>query len=439
MTSKIRVSQGGSADALGMPDYFARLVRFFGRAKYDDFHLALSRGRNTHKIAYAVAHGAARFRPTAFLVALILYLLLPGLRIFPDADVIFSGDTKNNRRALDEVAALLAHRDDLRLGTAEKSASARYRLRQPRALGLIWRASALVPKARGKGAFLSLQLLIGSAALAFYEIELEARTCRLIVLANDHSPLPTAVMFAARRHRIATVYRQHAPVTSAFPPLHVDLALLYDEISCAAYREAARNQAGSENPESAMVILSPFAGSARLITETGRVRTVGICLPLAWEPDPVDALVGELVAGGVEAIVLRAHPASQQDAGLLLRHSAVSQGARGQSVEAFAEAIDLAIVPNSGVCLELMHLGVPTIYRAGMDVLGNDLYGFVEAGILPDWTHRNIAEIAAAASFFDAAWRGRFARFDATQSRTPQTMRNDAVEALNALILRQAT
>jgi len=439
MRTRIAARLGGRPDAIEMHDYFARLARFFGRAKYDEFHVALSRGRATHKIAYAVAHGAARFRLTAFLAALILYLLLPGLRLFPDADVVFYGDTRNNRRALDEVAALLDHRDDLRFGTAAKSAGAGYRLRQSRALGLMWYASAMIPKARGRGAFLSVQLLIGSAALAFYNIELEAPTCRLIVLANDHSPLPTAIMFAARRHRIATVYRQHAPVTPAFPPLQVDLALLYDEASYAAYRQAARNQPGSGNVECAVAILSPFADSPRPIAGTDDVQTVGICLPLAWEHEPLDALVNELVAIGIDSVVLRAHPASQQDVGPLLNHSGVLQGAYGQSVEAFAEAIDLAIVPNSGVCVELLHLGIPTLYRAGMDVLGHDLYGFIEAGILPDWTHRNIAEIAEAGDFFDAAWQGRFARFDATQSRTLQEMQIDAVEALESLIRRQAT
>lgn len=417
-----------------MAAYFARLAGFFGRSKYDEFHLALSRGRPAHRVAYSVAHGATRFRITAFLVGLMLYLLLPGLRIVPRTDIVFSGDTKNNRSALNEVAALISHRCDLQLGVASKRAGIAYRLRQLRAPGLVWRASALLPGARSRGAFLSLQLLVGAAALAFYEIELASRPCRLIALANDHSPIPTAVMFAARRHRIATVYRQHAPVTPEFPPLRVDLALLYDQVSCDAYRQAgARGGVGPD--EVAMIILSPFTDSGHPVADSGSLTTVGICLSLTWNFEPVEALIDALLANdGMGAVILRAHPANQQDIGLLLARPGVTLDAAETTIEAFAEAIDLAIVPNSGVCLELLHLGVPTVYRAGMDPLGRDLYGFVEAGVIPDWTHRDMTVIGDVYSFFDTAWRARFARYDATQSRTPELMRGEARRALENLL-----
>src|SRR5690606_12260815 len=79
--------------------YFSRIVRFFGRAKYDQFHLAVAGRRGSHRFAYAVAHATAKYRVSAFLISLFLYLWLPGIRRFPNADILLSGDTLNNQRA----------------------------------------------------------------------------------------------------------------------------------------------------------------------------------------------------------------------------------------------------------------------------------------------------------------------------------------------------
>ncbi|WP_226635054.1 hypothetical protein [Brevundimonas poindexterae] len=282
---------------------------------------------------------------------------------------------------------------------------------------------------------MSLQLLLGTAAIAFYDLEFDNAPCRLVVVANDHSPIPTAVIFAARHHGIGTVYRQHAPVAPEFLPLPVDLALLYDAVSCDIYRQAAHNHPALEYPKNKMVVLSPYRESGRPIDPGAPIKTVGISLPLSWDAAALAKLVNQMKkVAGVEGIVLRRHPASHQSVDGLLDPPRIIAGTPGQSAEAFASAIDLAVIPNSGIGMELLHFGVPTLYRDGLDTLGYDAYGFLAAGVLPDWTHRDLSELDRFGDFFDAQWRQRFARFDATQTSTPEAMRWDAKQAIEVLM-----
>lgn len=417
-----------------MEAYFDRLRRFFGRSKYAGFHIAVAGNRPLHRIAYAVAQVAVRHRITTFLVVTLLYLLLPGLRHVPSADIVFFGETQNNRRALDEVGRLLVGRRDLHMAFASRRAGLLDRLHRWAAFGNIRRASALIARYQRAAPFLSMQLLIGAAAFAFYQDRLARQSCKMIVLANDHSPVPAAIMFSARHRGIATVYRQHAPVTAEFPPLRCDLALLYDQVSCDAYRAA---EGHGVQGKTHTAIVSPFEESCRPIDPACPLTTVGICLSLVWTAGAVEQLIDELLGHGpVKRIILRPHPANQQNLSCLLKRPGVALDIPGAPVSAFASTINLAIVPNSGICIELLHRGVPVAYMAGLDALGHDLYGFVEAGIVPDYTRRRLAEERSLYTFYDAAWRERFARFDATQSLTPEAMWADARRALDDLLRR---
>ena len=317
-------------------------------------------------------------------------------------------------------------------GQAGKRATLSERLRFSGSFFALWKAADIVAS-RPAAPFLAMQCLVGIAALAFFDTILAKRPCRLLVLANDHSPVATAIMIAARRHGITTVYRQHAPVTPEFPPLIVDVALLYDAASCAAYRSA-----GEAYPdllvgrETRMIVLPPFSENCKLIACRGKSRVVGLCLSLVWREAAVIAAIHNLLASGtVNRIIVRPHPANQIDLSPLLMIAGLELDARGRSVADFAKMLDCAIVPNSGVCIELLHHGVPVLYAANMDALGHDLYGFASAGIVPDWTHRPLSDLDDARTFFDADWQERFSAFDASITHDLADLRAEARAALN--------
>ena len=96
-----------------------------------------------------------------------------------------------------------------------------------------------------------------------------------------------------------------------------------------------------------------------------------------------------------------------------MRHDKVSEPAWG-NLSGFAETCDIMLVPNSGVAIELLHLGKPVFYTPDMDYIGSDYYGFVGAGVIPLFDPEWLDSPDRIDAFFGPEWRGRYAVFDET-------------------------
>ncbi|MDQ0564867.1 hypothetical protein GRI55_14555 [Erythrobacter citreus] len=416
-----------------MCEYIGRLADFFGRPRYKNFHRAVAAGRLSHKLFYSVAHILVRSRVGSFAGALFAYFFLGSLRRIPNAEVVLFGETKNNQKANAEVADIIRDQFCFRILVADRSATLFDRLCRLKSISYIWRAKDQISNIKGLGPFAAAQLLVGAAAYAFYAAKSLPSACRVVVFSNDHSPVPTALMYAVLCSGRKSVYRQHAPVTSEFPPLRYDLAILHDQVSRDAYRVASRRLVDAHN--CFVTILSPFRERGRPMRISDRIVKIGICLSLVWNVRAVELLIDELQKiPSLSQILIRPHPGNRQNLAPLLERAGVDRDEPSASVEVFANLNDIVIVPNSGICLELLHYGVPVSYQAGLDALGHDLYGFVKSRIVIERAEKVLPTPEDLKAFYDYNWRHRFKNYDATQFTSPEEMLSDVSSALKIVI-----
>lgn len=406
---------------------FMETAAFFNRAKYAYIIGALTQGRPLLLFARNFFALFIRFRITRFAGMIILILTKGGLKVPREADFLFWGDSANNQKVLKPLHDVLAKTTNYDLTWGGRPASIGFRFATLSNMRVLWRLSGQLSVHRDVNAFAALQLLTLGTAMVFFDHALTiGRHPKVIVMANDHSPICVALRASAQARGIKTVYRQHAPVTPSFPPLKFDLSILFDEISKSYY--TMKKWFGT------VLILSPFDSDHCPIKHIETPEVVGLCLSVVWKEMAVKQVIKELlVRPGVTRVLLRMHPADKRDPRKLILDKRVVVQPSGQSSHEFCSQIDLAIVPNTGFVIEALHFGTPCIYRHGMDALDYDLYGFVEEGILPDYTGVDMSDAILPKRFFSSDWAAAFARFDATVDQSVEASRAQVRDALVVL------
>lgn len=278
-------------------------------------------------------------------------------------------------------------------------------------LDALWRMAGALTKGRTENPFVHTQLVLTGAAQLAFSCE-DFAELRCICIASDHSPIVMGLLEVARRKRLRTCYIQHAPVAEYFPPLDYDLTILFDRASVAIYERAAAHRNVSSKGQ--LVILPPFDADAVQPTAGARPYRIGLCLSYLFAAENLTSLIGELVDHpAVASVHLRRHPRCKADLSELMRHDKVSEPAWG-NLSGFAETCDIMLVPNSGVAIELLHLGKPVFYTPDMDYIGSDYYGFVGAGVIPLFDPEWLDSPDRIDAFFGPEWQGRYAVFDET-------------------------
>ncbi len=199
------------------------------------------------------------------------------------------------------------------------------------------------------------------------------RLVPLIVVSNDHSPISVAIVQAARFKSIPTVYLQHAEVTDHFPPLVFDINILHNQRSLNVYSEIGPIRGDS-------FILSRWIGSFRLERlrkkETQKVN-VALYLTANFHLDKLNEIIDPLKLNpAIESIAVKPHP--RTDPRILDQLQLIY----GDLIQLNPIDIpDVAVVQNSSVVTELLHIGVKVFHIPGYDWLPGDYYGFVHDGI----------------------------------------------------------
>ncbi|WP_289044297.1 hypothetical protein [uncultured Aliiroseovarius sp.] len=249
------------------------------------------------------------------------------------------------------------------------------------------------------------QLFGVASGLLFLENLKTVRPC-IIGVSNDHSPPTYALLAVGKALGIPQFYVQHAPVTQFFPPLSVDLAILNDQHSETAYRQAAKRMKVSSNTR---VIVqenytAPLAGS---VSFDAPLR---ICIALSMYPDlkALRELLTALQHGDKQPkITVRPHPRYGGDLQSLNREPYFSLSNSDEPLDKLIARTDLFIVTNSGISVELLKRGVPTIYHNPLDHQGYDYFGLVAGKILPEYPAKTPFDPINIEELFDHDWRTR--------------------------------
>lgn len=203
-----------------------------------------------------------------------------------------------------------------------------------------------------------------------------------VVMANDHGHDKRAFMFACEEFGIRTIYAQHASVSYAFPPLHFSYSFLDGEDAFRKYTANGKKNSGC------IVLLGACRydnlNSYRLNRKTFERGCIGVAI------NPMDDV--QLVYNLCEMllnhfpkkrIIVRAHPAMKNHPYELPNNNRlVYTCASDISIIDYLDKIDMQISNDSGVHLDTLLGGVPTVaYNMSKRTYG-DNYGYVSSGLV---------------------------------------------------------
>ncbi|WP_245756273.1 hypothetical protein [Pontibacter chinhatensis] len=221
-------------------------------------------------------------------------------------------------------------------------------------------------------------------AVGFYEVylrKLQKYKPQAIVFANDHNADARALLLAAKRMGIKTVYIQHASVSPMFPPLAYDLNLLEGQDALDKYKQCGPVEGNVE------LIGMPKADAYVPFRNTSEaIQTIGIGCNLMDDLGEVEKLL-TLLTGELPTlkVILRPHPRDTRNFGKLQRISPQISLSDSRSVPTFdyLRQVDVQLSGNSGIHLEAVLLNVWSIfYDFNPKHKLEDYYGFVQHGLI---------------------------------------------------------
>jgi len=209
---------------------------------------------------------------------------------------------------------------------------------------------------------------------------LHLKGIRAVAVANDHSAVNRAVVAAAIPEGIPTFYVQHASVTSSFPPLLFDYALLEGEEALHCYELAGPSQ--SRVFLVGMPKVDAYSQHANT-HETAQV--IGVCTNTLDPVERVEDLCGQIrLEFPAVPIILRPHPRDRR----LSRWTDLAQKYRMELSESksepsfgFLQRVDAIVAGDSSLHLEAVLMNVFAIYY-DFELMHRDYYGFERAGLV---------------------------------------------------------
>lgn len=255
-------------------------------------------------------------------------------------------------------------------------------------------AIALLPRAimvgtlmkrRYRGRYLTAHLYINMALFFsvanYWEHLLEIERPASVTVVNDHNLFPLALMLAARRCNVPSIYIQHASVSAVFPKLLADVALLEGLHSMETY-----NKIGVMSKKVSLV------GIPRLDGVLGYKRApiaskvvVGICSKAFYTENQIQQLIENASkATRTSKIIVRPHPGSPESHFLDIKKLNGVDISDPRSVDsiAFLKCVDVVISAESTILLEATLMRIPAIHFDDESFFfPYDLYGYVRNNV----------------------------------------------------------
>tara|TARA_B110000240_G_scaffold146727_1_gene162171 strand:- start:87 stop:1442 length:1356 start_codon:yes stop_codon:yes gene_type:complete len=200
---------------------------------------------------------------------------------------------------------------------------------------------------------------------------------KLAIVSSDHSMRTRVVAYAAKSCEIKSVYIQHASVSTNFPKLIFDYALLEGNDALYKYKEIG-------NIESDIFLLGSLKlGGEKKINNNLTIQTIGVCIDLVSDLSIVDDLIVELLRHFSSInIILRPHPREERlnsIRNLQVKHNISISYSNKIDVIHFLEKVDCIVSGESNIHLEATLMNIIPIYYS-FSIQRNstkDVYGFI--------------------------------------------------------------
>jgi hypothetical protein len=200
---------------------------------------------------------------------------------------------------------------------------------------------------------------------------------KVAIVSSDHSMRTRVVAYAAKSCEIKSVYIQHASVSSDFPKLIFDYALLEGNDALDKYKKIG-------NIDSDIFLLGSLKlGGEKKINNNLTIQTIGVCIDLVSDLSLVNDLIVELLRHFSSInIILRPHPREERlnsIRNLQVKHNISISYSNKIDVIHFLEKVDCIVSGESNIHLEatLMNI-IPIYYSFSIHRNSNkDVYGFI--------------------------------------------------------------
>jgi hypothetical protein len=202
---------------------------------------------------------------------------------------------------------------------------------------------------------------------------------KLVVMANDHTMHPRSFLVAARSLNITTIYTQHSSVTERFPSLLFSYSFLDGEESLVKYVNVGNMDSNvylSGSPRFDEIVKYRKGAKAN-------VEVVGVAFNLLDDEARVKDLCLNLKQKGFSKIIVRPHPRQNVDKKWYIDNDFVFSDSKCESPYEYINGIDLLISGESGIHLDAILMGVPSVCY---DMNGKgliDWYSYVKNGLMP--------------------------------------------------------
>ena len=208
---------------------------------------------------------------------------------------------------------------------------------------------------------------------------LRVNKVRLVIMANDHSTLQRSFLMSARTLNVATIYTQHCSVTERFPFLQFTYSFLDGEESYIKYATIG-------NVDSNVYLSgSPRFDEIAIVKKCLKKDSdfVGVALNLLDNETKVKDLCLFMKHNGFEKIIVRPHPRQTVDRKWYVDNNFFFSDSKNESPFEFISSVGILVSGESGIHLDAILMGVPSIC---VDMSGNglvDWYSYIKNGLVP--------------------------------------------------------
>ncbi len=205
---------------------------------------------------------------------------------------------------------------------------------------------------------------------------------KAIIFANDHEIAPRGMLLAAKKLNVPTFYIQHASVSSYFPVLDFDYALLEGQDAKDKYLSI-----GLTDTKIYLVGMPKFDKYAECVNRGNEVKTIGVAYNAMDNIELIKRTVASLQScfPNIKFIV-RPHPSDNRELDIANVEKSIPQK---EPVFTFLSNIDALIAADSSIHLEAVMLNVYSMSFGFNNSEFLDYYGFVRNGLIKHYCSLN--------------------------------------------------
>lgn len=257
---------------------------------------------------------------------------------------------------------------------------------------------------------------------------------KAVITSSSSLPEPLALVAAARALGIPSIYASHASIAPGKQILvpTSDIVLLDGSAALDACK-----QAGDVRFKYVYWGLSGLTRKMAIPFKDWGECTIGVFLTAPVDISGIAGLIETLTEHIRPArILIRPHPIAMLSPDLTFltySHPTVSI-VQKLSLENCLKECDLVISSNSNVHREVLHAGIPSLYKSDLDKIEHDYWGFIRHGIVPELDALEQLNPEYLSGFYDQKWAHRFRQFDASYDEEPSTTRQRVQAALGTLL-----